>query len=51
VKIEIVNVTGTVVKSIVGVSEIPVNDLSNGIYFVKIYSTDGKLEVVKFVKD
>lgn len=50
-KIEILNITGTVVKSIVGISEIPVNDLSNGIYFVKIYSTDGKLEVVKFVKD
>ncbi len=51
-KIEILNVTGTVVRTVSDYStEIPVDDLSTGMYFVKIHSNIGKLEVVKFVKE
>jgi len=51
-KIEIFNVTGTVVRAATEYStEIPINDLSNGMYFLKIYYNDGKLEVLKYVKE
>jgi hypothetical protein len=51
-KIEILNVTGMIVRTVSEYStEIPVNNLASGMYFVKIYYENGKLEVLKFVKE
>lgn len=51
-RIELLNLTGTIVRTIDGnIKEIAVNDLSAGMYFVKIYTSDGKIEVVKYIKD
>jgi hypothetical protein len=51
-KVELLNLTGTNVKTIDGkTKEIPVYDLSSGLYFVKIYSQNGNIEVLKFIKE
>jgi hypothetical protein len=51
-KIEIQNLTGRTVKTILGnFNEIPISELSNGMYFVKIFSQNGNVDVVKFIKE
>jgi|GEM_PF-2300321 len=52
VKIEILNLTGSIVRTVSENStEISVSDLASGMYFVKIYFQNGKLDVQKFVKE
>ena len=51
-KIEILNVTGTVVRTVMENSmEIPISEFTNGMYFVKIYAQNGNIEVLKFIKN
>ena len=51
-KTEILNVTGTVVRTVMENSmEIPISEFTNGMYFVKIYAQNGNIEVLKFIKN